>query len=319
MLSHDFLHRHHTSVPVYFETRAHDSYFLNMAAADGVKRRGRYKEYLRHHNPYRVEAARTRHRRRNCRKTDPLPDKPKSVDNKSFPEFKGKEVFQFRDQCNESSLRCELVNTCDFDENSMERATLPSDELKQDTLKTRHLEFEGILDSIDSEVDEDVVYQCFISEDVDDCDTSLESASDFEEPEEGELPAENCDSNPDDMLYAGAPITSSMSSVLLLTFAMKHKLTREAFNDLLSVIEAHCPRPNNCKTTVRTLLEFVGEAKGDIVKHYYCEYCKAYFGRDTGTCNLCGQSISKAGGFFIEVPVEKQLQNFFAGKVFCAF
>lgn len=92
--------------------------------------------------------------------------------------------------------------------------TLPSDELKQDILKTRHLEFEGILDSIDSEVNEDVVYQCFISEDVSDCDTSLESASDFEEAKDGELPAESCDSKPDDILYAGAPLTSSMSSVL---------------------------------------------------------------------------------------------------------
>jgi len=39
-------------------------------------------------------------------------------------------------------------------------------------------------------VNELIVYQCFISEDVVDCDTSLESASDFEEPEDGELQAE---------------------------------------------------------------------------------------------------------------------------------
>ena len=78
--------------------------FLKIAAEDGVKRRGRYKEYLRHHNPYRVGAARTRHQRRNSRKTDPVPDKPQSVNNGSFPEFKGKEVFQFCDQCNKSTL-----------------------------------------------------------------------------------------------------------------------------------------------------------------------------------------------------------------------
>ena len=35
------------------------------------------------------------------------------------------------------------------------------------------------------------------------------------------------------MLYSGSPITSSSSVVLLLSFVLKHKLTREAFSDLL--------------------------------------------------------------------------------------
>ena len=102
---------------------------------------------------------------------------------------------------------------------------------------------------------------------------------------------------------------------VVISFVMKHKLTREAFNDLLSVIEAHCPRSNNCKTSMNTLLEFVSQAKEDIQKHCYCGYCKAYFGKGTGNCNICGRSISKADGFFIEVPIEKQLQTFFTGKL----
>lgn len=86
-------------------------------AAQAVKRREQYKEYLRYHNPYSVEAAGTQHGRHNSRKTDPVPDKPKSDINGSFPEFKGKEGFQFCDQCSESTLRFELVNMCDFVEN----------------------------------------------------------------------------------------------------------------------------------------------------------------------------------------------------------
>lgn len=39
-------------------------------------------------------------------------------------------------------------------------------------------------------MNEAIVYQCFISEDVVDCDTSLKFASDFEEPEDGDLRAE---------------------------------------------------------------------------------------------------------------------------------
>ncbi|XP_044165512.1 uncharacterized protein LOC122949481 [Acropora millepora] len=133
------------------------------------------------------------------------------------------------------------------------------------------------------------------------------------------LDSEQHESKPDDVLYSGAPLTSSTSFVLLLTFVMKHKLTREAFNDLLLVIEAHCPRPNNCKTSVKKLLEFGSQANEDLEKHYFCDYCKAYCGKGTGNCNICGQRISKGGGFFIEVPVEKQLQMFFTGKFpFCS-
>ena len=159
-------------------------------------------------------------------------------------------------------------------------------------------------------------YEVFIGEDTN---ASLDSVSDSEDHDNLDMTSEKHESKPEDVLYSGAPLTSSTSFVLLLTFVMKHKLTREAFNDLLLVIEAHCPRPNNCKTSVKKLLEFGSQANEDLEKHYFCDYCKAYFGKGTGNCNICGQRISKGGGFFIEVPVEKQLQMFFTGKFpFCS-
>lgn len=115
-------------------------------------------------------------------------------------------------------------------------------------------------------------------------------------------------------------ITSSMSTTLLLSFVMKHKLTRETFNDLLAVIEAHCPRPNNCKTTVKQQLDFLCQAKEGVNKHYFCKYCKAYYGKGidagvSGNCSICGKVISnKSQEFFLEVPISNQLQKFFAGK-----
>ena len=108
--------------------------------------------------------------------------------------------------------------------------------------------------------------------------------------------------------------------MLLLSFVFKHKLTREAFNDLLAVIEAHCPRPNNCKTTENKLFQFLSQAKGNVVKHYFCGFCKAYFGKDVkGNCNICGKSIQNNGGFFIEVPIVNQLLKFFSGEYFIVF
>ena len=205
--------------------------------------------------------------------------------------------------CDESTRQCDVHSS---------EATLSSDEI----LKTNDLELEGMLDA---EVSDDELlttsYERFLRED-DDASLDSNSVSDYEDHEDLDLLCENCESESDDILYPGAPLTSTMSVVLLLTFVMKHKLTCEAFNDLLSVIEAHCPRPNNCKKSVKKLLEFVSQMKGDIVKHYFCDYCKAYFGKGTGNCNISGESISKTNGFFIEVPVEKQLQKFFTGKFF---
>lgn len=271
-------------------------------ADDGRKRRGRYKEYMRHHNPYKFKSARLAARRRSGRinllKADknPCPIICQSGNND--------QEFDNRGMCaDDSTFYCD-VNSSEF-----------SGEQMQDTSERIYSESEEMLDASLSERElldfTNTPYERFLAED----DACSQTFSDYEDHEDIELESTQCEPEPDRALYSGAPLTSSSSIVLLLSFAMKHKLTREAFNDLLSVIEAHCPRPNNCKTSVKTLLEFVSQAKEDIQKHYFCGYCKAYFGKGTGNCNICGRRISKADGFFIEVPIEKQVQTFFTGKV----
>ena len=89
-------------------------------------------------------------------------------------------------------------------------------------------------------------------------------------------------------------------------------------------VSAHCPRPNNCKKEVKKIFEFVSQAKGNIVKHVFCSYCKAYFGKGTqdnrgntevkGTCHICGKNLAATHGFFIEAPIVKQLQTFFGSE-----
>lgn len=278
-------------------------------ADEGPNRRRRYKEYMRHHNPYKFEAARRSRRRLGCRKPDP---NSKSGNNRSDPESKIREVFN----CDVNSS-VHVRDKCSSESAAITTNQLPRDEQMKDILETRDFGFEEVLDGGLSEDDlsnNPYAYERFVRED--DNYTSCDSASDYEDYENCELASEQCGPEADDNLYSGAPLTTSMSVVLLLTFATKHKLTRAAFNDLLSVIEAHCPHPNNCKTSVSKLLEFTSQAKGDIQKHYFCDYCKAYHGKSTfGNCNICGRSISKANGFFIEVPIGKQLQRFFTGKL----
>ena len=119
-------------------------------------------------------------------------------------------------------------------------------------------EFE-LLDFADSNTFEQFV------KDEDACSDFFSDCEDSDEIDSECIP-EQCEAESDDRLYSGAPITSSSSVVLLVSFVFKHKLTHEAFNDLLAVIEAHCPRPNNCKTTVNKLFQFLSQAKGNVVK-----------------------------------------------------
>lgn len=68
----------------------------------------------------------------------------------------------------------------------------------------------------------------------------------------------------------------------------------------------------------------MSQAKGNIVKHFFCSYCKAYFGKGTrdnrgntevkGTRHICGKNLATTHGFFIEAPIVKQLQTFFGSE-----
>lgn len=62
---------------------------------------------------------------------------------------------------------------------------------------------------------------------VDDDEAGLDIFSDCENIEsDSEYTSEHCYGQSDDMLFAGAPISSSSSVVLLLSFVFKHNLTR---------------------------------------------------------------------------------------------
>ena len=283
----------------------------DMPDNSNLKRRGRYKEFLCHCNPYKFPAAR---RRKNIRlkgpKSNPRP--VVSSCNGIGP-----------DSVSEDLGDCDTgLNPSDTDILRGDFSEYYGDDKMEDIGDEKGYDFE-LGESAAARVDEDDLldsYERYVKE----ADSSLDSFSDCESmgsiESDNESVEEQCKPNPDELLYSGAPLTCSSSVVLLLSFVMRHKLTREAFKDLLAVIEAHCPRPNNCKTTVNQLLEFVTQSKGHVVKHYFCSYCKVYYGKDVehggGICLICGQIIPKSSsnGFFIEVPIERQLQTFFLGK-----
>lgn len=296
--------------------------FSNMA-----ERKKRYKKYVRHFNPFESSAARRAMRRRvkkcvNPTKNDVMPISSENCQGYCEKDFE----VSFDDfMINSTDLGADLDGSsvssfvlCQNDErNSFEKETQWFSS-EQEIKGTPCEDLEDM--QTDEATGEDAQFPTF-DRFVKDDDNVSDDSSDLDDSEsDSDSLDDACAQSDSDLLYSDAPITTTSSVVLLLSFASKHKLTREAFNDLLVVIEAHCPQPNNCKTTVRKLLDFVSQAKGEIVKHYFCEYCKAYHGRCkaevSGNCNICQKELSTTCGYFIEVPIVKQLQNFFGGEHF---
>lgn len=290
------------------------------------RKRGRYKEYMRHSNPYKFPAARRKNvSKRYLRSIH----RSQTV---SLHGFRHAHDFELEDDVS-IDFDATAVTASVFTASSLPSPCSNSDEQfchNEDAVHSTECGgFKAESLQCDSASDDELLqfterksmYVRFIKED----DTSSDIFSDVESSggSDSETLAEECDGE-DDVLFSGAPITTSSSIVLLLSFVMKHKLTQEAFHDLLAVIEAHCPRPNNCKKEVKKLFEFVSQAKGNIVKHFFCSYCKAYCGKGTqdnqgktemkGTCHICGKNLASTHGFFIEAPIVKQLQTFFGGE-----
>lgn len=295
------------------------------------KKRGHYKEFLRHSNPYKFPAARRQNRiKRYLRNIDRAP--PVSLDS-----YECDHDFQIENDVL-SCHRSEPVTVCNDKHSSYEPDVTATTLSACSDSDGRY--FINVQEVLDTDCKESSNRLCKSASDDErstftdnmyarfprDEDASSDVFSDNEniESDSESLLDEACETEHDDVLYSGAPITTTSSIVLILSFVMKYNLTREALRDLLAVIEAHCPRPNNCKTEVKKLFDFVTQAKGNIVKHFFCSYCKAYSGKGTrnsdgktevtGTCHICGKNLAKTHGFYIEVPIVKQLQKFFEGK-----
>ena len=123
----------------------------------------------------------------------------------------------------------------------------------------------------------------------------------------------------DSPLYAGAPITFSVSMLLIVTFAMRHSLTGVALADLLTLINVHLVLPNCFAKSTSVLNRFFRQLKQPIEYHYYCTFCYQYIGvQKTACCSNkhCLSDFSRKGAlaYFIVLPLVVQLQSLLESK-----
>jgi len=121
-------------------------------------------------------------------------------------------------------------------------------------------------------------------------------------------------------LYSGARLTLGISLLLIVTFAVRHGLSRVALSDLLTLIELHCLLPNCCANTTKILRDFFNQLKSPIQLHYYCSFCHEYYGKEKPTA--CANTawlpdFTKKGlhlHYFIVIAFLNQLQAIIRGR-----
>ncbi|KAK2562534.1 hypothetical protein P5673_014210 [Acropora cervicornis] len=98
-------------------------------------------------------------------------------------------------------------------------------------------------------------------------------------------------------LYQDSPLSVAESSLLLMAFSVRHKLSGVALEDLLELIQLHCPKPNKCITELKEFQLFFQALKHPVVKHYYCPnlICKLYVATVTIAGVAKGENTYDAG------------------------
>ena len=224
---------------------------------NGVKRRGSYLSYLS--NPVKKVPRTTNYRQKQSdKKCLSFEDKKISNDHDfSCASDDGNSSDQTQEDCFE--------DCADF--NQVEKVLAPETaEGDQQDQVTDRLSVAGIenqllcsglykpdidthtLDSLQDFLEDPALSTCnFANQDLD------ESEPDENLEDEGEQESDNLDnsvkitdlcSTQDSPLYAGLPVTFSVSLLLIITFAMQHNLTGLALADLLTLINVHHVAPN---------------------------------------------------------------------------
>lgn len=114
----------------------------------------------------------------------------------------------------------------------------------------------------------------------------------------------------DRAVYEGCPITVGISMLLIMTVAMRHGMTGEALQDLLTLVSLHCISPNYCTESLRKFKHYFATAKSPLIFHHYCSHCFLYLERAETCPNTLCQKPPKGLGkksFFIEIPIVSQL------------
>jgi len=126
-------------------------------------------------------------------------------------------------------------------------------------------------------------------------------------------------SSEDYPLYHGAPISYRVMMILLLTYAVRHKLTNEAISDLLYIIGLVCPQPNYCCSSLHKFKKYFSFMVLPSEFFYYCPSCFGLIDSlATTVCTACQWMFKSANevSYFVHFPISEQIKALFAKENF---
>ena len=114
-------------------------------------------------------------------------------------------------------------------------------------------------------------------------------------------------------LHPSSPLTFGESLLLILSFKLRHGLSKQALNDLLELFNSHFP--NTFDSSIFLFLKKFSDAKSDLQVHFLCNNCNNYLGMFIGEirCEFCNHVNSvdvnkKNKSFFYYMPLGKQIE-----------
>ena len=136
-------------------------------------------------------------------------------------------------------------------------------------------------------------------------DEEMASSSDSELQELDDVEHDGSELTP---LYDGARISVIDSYILMLQYALKHSLTKKAFEELIKLISVHLPTDTNMPKSIYQLKNFFMQIFPEVVATPY-QYCKVCHELLTDMRKICSSGCQSAKiGEFIYVPVGPQLK-----------
>lgn len=107
-------------------------------------------------------------------------------------------------------------------------------------------------------------------------------------------------------LYPGAFLTTIESIIAIFTLMSRFNMPGFLLDSILSLIELHCIRPNNCLKSLYKFKKLFLEIESLLTRQYYCKLC---FSKIESRCGKCNQDDQL--DYFIYIPILDQLSSMF--------
>ena len=109
-------------------------------------------------------------------------------------------------------------------------------------------------------------------------------------------------------IYHNSNITF-VTSLLLMSFALKHNLTDAAIQDLLQLISFFIPTPNTCITSLYSFKKFFAVTQLNSNHIYYCRRCKSTIANMLALqCSMCSELLDFKS-YFISISLAEQIKK----------